>query len=383
MLRVVRDVTRADRPAGWSSGAPRLEGAAPVEKVGVATASVQVAQPSLRPAERRNVQGALPIDVRLMSPLQPIADSMRPHWSFLYRRADPEAAESKEDRARWTVRRTEINALGVDHALQALEAKGHKPGTGKVLVFGGGYEVDLRPLLEKFAEVHVVDLSDDPLRLVDRKYRDSPHRAKLRLVQADLSGVPHKHQAKELARVRAEGGAPDPEKMGAYHATMPAKLAQLPFGKGEFAMVVSPVLTESLPYGPAVCAFEEARALRSKTSAEPEARRSVDSHLGEGFFYRPEVMSSFAHVFHHHSKELRRLLAGDGVAVFSSWMRPDEQQAEHAPGAAPLLRVGDTRASQETWSGFFAPWSRTTPLIAEKVHGPETKPVLNLFVMEK
>jgi hypothetical protein len=319
------------------------------------------------------------VESRVPPQLAPIALALEAHWDFLYQRAEPGVAADAPGVA-FTHRRTQAAAKAIDRALERLDERGHLPGTGSALVFGGGYEVDLGPLLERFAEVEVVDLAAAPLELVRRKYADHPHRDRIRLVQADLSGIPPAHQAQELARIRAEraqGRAPDPQGMGTFFSELPP-LEPLPFEAGKYALVVSPLLTEGLPYGPAVEAFESARALAARSGGELSPRRALDDALGESFFYRPEVMGAFSRVLQHHRDELERLVDPRGVAVFSSWMREDEHQPERG-----LLRVGDTRATPQTWGAVFEGWGRTEQVVKEQIYGPDKRPTLNAFVLEK
>ena len=90
-------------------------------------------------------------------------------------KADP-SLQATEPGVEFTKKRTAVNDKGVQAGIAALEKKGIHPSEEKVVVFGGGYEVDLGPLLDKFKEVHVVDLCADPLALATRKYAAHPNR---------------------------------------------------------------------------------------------------------------------------------------------------------------------------------------------------------------
>jgi SAM-dependent methyltransferase len=312
--------------------------------------------------------------------LQGIADALTAHWDFLYQRAEP-GVSAETPGVQFTRKRTEATGAGVATAFDRLDQKGHVPGTGKALVFGGGYEVDLLPLLERFEKVEVVDFSPAPLELVRRKYPQHAH--KLHLVQADLSGIPADQQARELSRLgaeRAAGAAPDPAGVQAFLGSLPSTPERLPFESGSYDLVISPVLNESLPFGPAVTAFENHRQATALRTGEAVPRQAIDEHLGESFFYSPEAMGGFEKLFLHHRDELQRLLSDDGVAVFSSWMRQDE----HNPDPSrPLLRVGDSRATPRTWEAFFDGWSGKTEVLREQIYGPDKKPTLNVFVLDR
>ena len=100
--------------------------------------------------------------------------------------------------------------------------------------------------------------------------------------------------------------------------------------------------------------------------------------MGEPFFSRPGMMTGFAAVFQHHGDEVRRLTDPNGAVVFSSWMRRDE----HQPEGGTNLRVGDTRATPETWNRFFDAFGRTQPVLSERIYGPDDRRTLNAFVLE-
>jgi hypothetical protein len=358
----------------------KVDGPLGVNNVVTTTTSQVDVTPDL-PAKQTTAAHFDAIDVRLPSVLRPIQEALRHHWAFLYRRADPELA-AKETGVEFTQKRTNINAQGVQAGIEALEKKGVKTLEEKVVVFGGGYEVDLTPLLDKFKEVHVVDLCPDPLALASRKYATHPHRDRIKLIAADLSGIPPSYQKQEIDRVQAEKGAPNVDDIEQFFANMPKKLDKLPFDGGAYAMVVAPVLHESLPFGPTVVAYEEHRKRESEQSGTQVARKAVDEQLGEAFFYRPSVRDAVLRVFQHNRDELQRLTKPGGVCVFSSWMRPDEHQQTLAPDEkSELVRVGDSRVTKQDWQSLFNGWATTTPLHSEQIY-PGRKPTLNLFLLE-
>jgi hypothetical protein len=319
------------------------------------------------------------IESRVDAQLAPLAEKMSKHWSFLYARADPDSPASAPGQpgVSFSNNRKALTGRGIEAGLQLLAEKGHVPGSGRALVMGGGYEVNLEPLLNRFQEVVVADLTQESLELARRKYASHEGASKLRLVQADLSGLPVHLQRSEMNRLKEEtanGSTPRTEGIQEFFGHIPAELEPLRFESGEFQMVVSPVLHEGLAYGPAVYGVEAGREHAGTD------RKSIDSVVGEPFFYDSRVMQGFANVFQHHSDELQRLLSPDGVAVFGSWMRPDEKQPDD--GTPRLLRVGDTRATPETWSRFFASWGVTHEVCKEMPHQPVNQSVMNVFVLE-
>jgi hypothetical protein len=325
------------------------------------------------------------ITVRVAQALAPIQHALRSHWDFLYRRADPLHANN-EPGVEFTLKRTSINGVGVQAGIAALESKGMKPESEKVVVFGGGYEVDLGPLLDRFKEVHVVDLCPEPLALAARKYATHPHRARLKMVTADLSGIPVAYQQKELSRAKSEieaNGVPSVDGIARWFAGMPKTLDAVPFDTAAYAMVVAPVLHESLPFGPAVAAFEQARVLQAERTHAPVDRKAIDTHVGEEFYYRPAVHDTTLRIFQHNRDELQRITKPGGVCVFSSWMRPDEHQEALAPDAPKsLVRVGDSRMTQEEWTSLFHGWQGSQQLHKEQIY-PGKAPTLNLFLLER
>lgn len=317
--------------------------------------------------------------------LEPLDQGLERHWKFLYDRVDPDKPVTEPAKVEFSLRRTEINANGIQAGLERLRERGHEKGQGKVAVFGGGYEVDLGPLLDEFSEVHVVDLCQAPLDLAARKYEDHPHKDRLRLVQADLSGIDPGYQAAEMQRLetdRRQGRPRDEEGVKAWFGGL-ADLNPLPFMSGEFQMVVSPVLSESLPYGPLVGDIE-ARRSQDEAQGREAPRQAVDSVMGEKFFYDPRVRDGFAKLLVHHSEEMNRMLGDGGVAVFSTWKRPDEHQATLAPDEPrQLFRVGDNRVDAQTLDRVWQPWSGQELLGQTKVYGEQTKPTLNMFLLDR
>jgi hypothetical protein len=359
-----------------------VEKAQPVQQQqrGVAETTASLPAPIVEPAHFDA------IDSRVPAALTPIQAALGDNWKFLYDRADPARAAS-EPGVEFTRRRTDINNQGVQAGMEALKKDGFDLRQERVLVLGGGYEVDLAPLLAQFKEVHVVDLCLDPLKLAARKYTTHPDRERLRLVAADLSGIPAAYQAKEIARTRAEraqtNAAPDVDAMAAFFASMPEKLEPLPFETGAYAMVVSPVLHESLPFGPAVCAFEEARQAEHEKTGNPVARQSIDSHLGEAFYYRPDVHDATLRIFRHNREELQRLTKPRGRVAYTSWKREDEKKQTYAPNDLhQLVRVGDSRLTTDEWESLFSGWAGSEQLHQEQIY-PGKLPTLNLFLLSR
>lgn len=301
------------------------------------------------------------------------------HWRFLHERAREEGRI--HPKRNYTDARMRNNDFGVQKALEVLKQRGHVNGTGKVLVLGGASETELAPLLKAFAEVHVADLSSITLGDSAKKYAASSDIGRLKLHQADLSGIPTSYQIGAFNQLLASGKGENPAMTAVkeYYKNFPEKLERVEFATGEYDLVLSLVLAEYLPYGPLAASFEKIRADK-KTD-----RKAVDDLFGEPFFYETDVMNTFQEVFYHHREELLRLTNSKGLVLFSCWMRPDDHQATKAPEALKsiaLVRVGDDRMPLETWKGFFKPFN----IVADRIEpgiGPNPKSVLNLFLLEK
>jgi len=307
--------------------------------------------------------------------LNPIREALAKHWGFLYERAAPDYADKVKKQT--TILRTDIQRTATLRAIEVLRQQGHEKGQGKVLVMGGGYEVDLTPLLEEFAEVHVTDLSDEPLKLAARMYDNHP---KLSLFLADLSGLPLDFQAKQLDSLMAnpKKSYEDRALQLAYFEAMPEKLEPIPFKTGEYDLVISPVLVESLSHGPLVAPFEKHRA-----DAGLE-RKGMSDIFGEPFFYEPAVMRAFARTYLHHSAELHRVLNAKGIATFSVWKREDLKRAELAPQIKEeLLRVGDDRVSPREYEEFFKSWKKVDYRGGEQIYGKDKPPTMHMYLLEK
>jgi hypothetical protein len=318
------------------------------------------------------------IDNRVPPNLSPISEALTAHWDFLYKQADPEALNVDPKKKAFTETRIKIHSDGIKKALLLLRSKGFEKDTGKALVMGGAYETDLNPLLDLFAEVHVTDLSPRPLELIHRIYKKHPNHNRLRLVLADLSGIPPVYQAEAMKQFEKAGDANDKGSKREFFAKMP-ELVETPFPTGSYALVVSPLLVECLPYGPLVFYYEGVRAAKGKDAP----RKHIITYLGEEFFYDPMVMASFRRVFLHHSAELQRLVVPNGVVVFSVWKSEDDRQAEIAPERKEkLLRIGDDRVTKATWDDFFKRWATVRFLGGTHVYGPDKKPTMNVFILE-
>lgn len=320
-------------------------------------------------------QADTPIINKVPKELNPISEALTAHWGFLYERATPGFAD--ETKKAPTVKRTQFQTLAIEKALQVLEKKGHRRGDGKVLVMGGGYEVNLTPLLENFAEVHVVDMSSAPLKLIAKIYEDNP---RLKLFTADLSGVPVRFQGEQLKQMLTDvkDAATNGKTQLAFFQSMPKELEAIPFESGAYDMVISPVLVESLSHGPLVAVFEKHR---EEMKAE---RKGMSDLLGEPFYYQPAVMDVFARVYLHHSAELNRVLKPGGVATYSVWRRDDLKAMELAPQMEEeLLRVGDDRMTWTNYQAFFKPWSKKHYLGGQQIYGVEKPPTMHMYLLEK
>ncbi len=334
--------------------------------------------------------GPLPIESRVPLLLSPVATALGKHWDFLYSRVDP-ARPTPDPNKVWCDRQREATSGGVDHALARLREKGHEKGTGKVAVLGGGYEVNLAPLLEEFAEVHVVDLSDRPFPVVERQNVNDPNRDRLKFIQTDLSGIDPIYQGVEIERLhgeRASGRATSVDGLKAYFGNLP-DMVPSSLETGGYTMVVAPVLTEGMPYG-ALLTDIEARRDQANLEAgidDSQNRRStwkhVSGHLSDDFYFDPQVRQGFDRMFLHQSQEINRLLEPGGVGVTSFWTRPDERQSEQAPSeSGPLFRLGDNTVTGETFEGFFQPF-RHEKIGEAKIYGPEAKPTVHVYSLEK
>ncbi|MGE0492166.1 MAG: hypothetical protein AB7S38_23345 [Vulcanimicrobiota bacterium] len=321
--------------------------------------------------------------------LEPVAHSLGRHWDFLYSRVDP-ARPTPDPNKVWCDRQRAATATGVARALAQLQAQGHQQGTGKVAVLGGGYEVDLKPLLEQFAEVHVVDLTDKPFPVVERQNADDPNLSKLRFVQTDLSGVDPLVQGFEIERLRGQrdqGRELDLEGIKSYMGGL-GEMSPSALESGAYKMVVAPVLTESMPYGPLLTDVEARRdqSIAAAGVDDSQDRRStwkhVSSYLPDSFYFDPQVRQGFDRLFLHQSQELHRLLEPGGVGVTSFWTRPDERQAEHAPGEENLSRLGDNTVTAATVEAFFSPFQHEQVGEA-KIYGPENKPTVRVYTLAK
>ncbi|MCA9792372.1 MAG: hypothetical protein KC910_11275, partial [Candidatus Eremiobacteraeota bacterium] len=317
------------------------------------------------------------------------AHSLGRHWDFLYSRVDP-ARPTPDPNKVWCDRQREATATGVSQALAQLQARGHEKGTGKVAVLGGGYEVDLKPLLEQFAEVHVVDLTDKPFAVVERQNADDPNLGKLRFIQTDLSGVDPLVQGFEVERLRSErdqGHGLDPEGIKGYMGGL-GEMSPSVLESGAYKMVVAPVLTESMPYGPLVTDLEARRDQDNAAAGvdDSQDRRStwkhVSSYLPDSFYFDPQVRMGFERLFLHQSQELERLLEPGGVGVTSFWTRPDERQAEYAPTEGGLHRLGDNTVSESTLKAFFSPFTHEQ-VDEVKIYGPDKAPTVRVYTLAK
>lgn len=345
-------------------------------------------EPATQPV--REPFGPLPVDVRVPVLLRPVAHALGRHWDFLYSRVDP-ARPTPDPNKVWCDRQTEATSAGIDQALAGLRERGHEKGTGKVAVLGGGYEVNLAPLLEEFAEVHVVDLSDKPFPVVERQNANDPHRDRLKFIQTDLCGVDPVYQGMEVERLRQDresGKSLDVDGVKSFMGNLP-ELSPSALESGAYTMVVAPVLTESMPYGPLLTDVE---ARRDQATAEAgiddsQDRRStwkhVSSILPEDFYFDPQVRQGFDKLFLHQSREVDRLLEPGGVGVTSFWTRPDERQAKHAPDEpAQLYRLGDNTVTGETFESFFRQWGHQEVTQA-KIYGPDKAPTVHVYSLEK
>ncbi len=340
-----------------------------------------------------NVQTQLPLV------LHSVAESVGRHWDFMYSRVDP-ARETPDPNKVWNDRSRDTLAQGIDQSIARLRANGHKEGTGKVAVLGGGYEVDLKPLLELFAEVHVVDISDKPFPVVARQNADDPNRGKIKYIQTDLSGIDPMYQAVEVERLAndREAGRPiDPEGLKNFMGNMPP-LKPNSLESGAYAMVVSPVLTESTPYGPLLTDVESRRDAdtMSRGIDDSRDRRKTWSHVdntlsklpGENYYTDPRVRNTFANLFLHQSSEIDRLLEPGGEGVVSLWTRQDKRpdtQIESEPG---LRRVGDNVVDERTFQKFFGPFEDGKEVASCFVYGEnekpgDDKPVVRCYTMTK
>lgn len=328
--------------------------------------------------------GPLPIDRRVPLLTQPIATALGKHWDFLYSRNDP-ARPVPDPNKGWCDLQRAATASGVDHALAQLRAKGHEPGTGKVAVLGGGYEVDLGPLLEEFAEVHVVDLSDKPFPVVERQNVNDPNRDRLRFIQTDLSGIDPMYQGVEIQRLhdaRSAGKEFDPESMKTYLGNLP-ELGPSRLDTGGYTMVVAPVLTEGMAFGPMLTDMEARRDQRVAESGldDSQNRRSTWNHVSTCFkdehYFDPQVSQGFDKLFLHQSKEIDRLLEPGGVGVVSFWTRPDERKPDSG-----MHRLGDNSVTTETFQSFFTPFA-AEKLGEHKIYGPESKPTVHVYSLSK
>ncbi len=334
--------------------------------------------------------GPLPIESRVPLLLAPVATALGKHWDFLYSRVDP-ARPTPDPGKVWCDRQREATSGGIDHALARLREKGHEKGTGKVAVLGGGYEVNLAPLLEEFAEVHVVDLSDKPFPVVERQNANDPNRVRLKFIQTDLSGIDPMYQGVEIERLHGErsaGRATSVDGLKAYFGNLPEMIPSS-LETGGYTMVVAPVLTEGMPYGPLLTDIEARRDQANLEAGidDSQNRRStwkhVSGHLSDDFYFDPQVRQGFDRLFLHQSQEINRLLEPGGVGVTSFWTRPDERQPDLAPSeSGPLFRLGDNTVTGETFEGFFQPF-RHEKIGEAKIYGPEAKPTVHVFSLEK
>ncbi|HZH03311.1 MAG TPA: hypothetical protein VEY30_05970, partial [Myxococcaceae bacterium] len=155
---------------------------------------------------------------------------------------------------------TGAHAEGIAAALATLKARGHAAGTGKALVLGGGYAVDLRPLLEHFEQVHVVDLSNRALEALGADPRYANYRHRLRLTTMDLSGISPRWQERELDRINSCGeNASSAEAMLPFLGGAADHLVPVPLEGSTYALVVSPLVTDVFSFGPATWALERTR----------------------------------------------------------------------------------------------------------------------------
>src|SRR5690606_18665987 len=110
-----------------------------------------------------------------------------------------------------------------------------------------------------------------------------PNRERLRFIQTDLSGVDPIYQGMEVERLRQErqaGRPTDLEGLKRFMGDLP-ELGPSALESGGYTMVVAPVLTESMPYGPLLTDVE---ARRDQATAEAgiddsQDRRSTWKHV--------------------------------------------------------------------------------------------------------
>ena len=351
--------------------------------------STTTAEPEVKSESTPAPFGPLPIDKRVPMLVEPVASALGKHWDFLYDRTDP--ARPPVEGTAWCNKQRQATSGGVDHALGRLREKGHQPGTGKCVVLGGGYEVDLKPLLAEFAEVHVVDLTDKPFSIVERQNAQDPNRDRLKFIQTDLSGIDPMVQGVEINRLHAERAAGKErgvqgvkDYVGNLGDLKPSQL-----DTGGYTMVVAPVLTESMPYGAVVTDIEARRDqenldLGRDDSANRRATwKHVSSHLPDDFYFDPQVRSGFDRLFLHQSSEIDRLLEPGGVAVTSFWTRPDERQPQLAPNEPEQLhRLGDNAITTSTFDKFFSRFEKTA-LGGTKIYGDDKPPTVQVFSLEK
>lgn len=301
------------------------------------------------------------IDSRVSEELKPISDALGAYWDYLYQRVDPKRPIENPK----TRKRIEIHRKGIDKALSVMgETFAHPVNC---LVLGGGYETDLTALLDRCTRVDVVDLSPRPLEVVDRTYKKNP---KLKLIVADLSGIPIHYQSQALKNFSSVAStAPAQEilpALGEYYAKMPAQLEALPFESNAYAIVVSPLLIESLADGPLI-PFLEAR---KQNKSEGQA---IDQVVGTGFYLNNQVQGVFARLALHHSTELYRVLRPGGVAVLSAWKSD----------VGPSVSLGHHSLPRKDWNRLFQQWKKAEILGVFQPDGPKSPGRIVLKILRK
>lgn len=295
------------------------EGADSIYATGAPKPPIQLATPPPR------------IENRVAAGLSPIRGALNGYWYGLEAGAPRSPAYRAQERA---------HAEAIDAALKRLEERGLIPGTGRALVLAGAYGVDLQPLLRNFEKVHVVDLSDEALARAALDPRSLRYRDRLVLTQADISGIDPAYLAPEIERVaKLPPESSSADQMIPFFEGVADHLSPLPL-EGSFDLVVSPLATDVLPYGPA-------------TVAAKKSGRPIESFLGDEAPMSPGAIRAFDAQLDHHGEELKRLLAPKGLVVYSASVRPGNRGT---PGSEELLRLGFGWIRPDDWTQFLESW---------------------------
>ncbi|MCP4203430.1 MAG: hypothetical protein GY769_16045 [bacterium] len=290
---------------------------------------------------------AIPVEEAGSPFLRSLGDSMTDQWGFLFERASIRAAPGPPNVN--TATRYAYNTFAVRQIAQHLEERGRD--AARVLLCTA-YETPVHELLEhpRVAEVLAIELSRQACEVVSEKYSRHASAGKLRLRQADYSGLEPGFQeveADSLAEALDDRGRPSLEAVRKHFSSIASGrfLSPLEFNSGSFDAVHLPFVLGSLHLGALT-------ALMGRCRAEGhEIGRDYEGFIGKAALETEEAQRAVRTVIAHALGETRRILRPGGVVVVNLWARP-------RLGSPELIRLSDTPVSRTTFEEVFQGFRR-------------------------